>query len=70
MNFLVLINLEKKLPINKRFTQIRKIHADLGIKVNNQTPTKIKIPLNKPIISEILLPFLKPKIPPTINKIP
>ena len=70
INFLVLINRIVKLTDKSTFKPVKNNHAILGERVNNPTLKMTNIPLVKPIISETLLPFLNPKIPPTINKRP
>ena len=70
MNLRVLMSLEVKLTDNTRFRQVRNIQAPLELKVNSQIPAKTKIPLLTPMISEIMLPFLKPRKPPNIRKRP
>ena len=66
----VLISLEIKLPAKRTFRTVKNIHPIFGVKAKSQTPTKTRMPLPTPMISEILLPFLKPKYPPAKRKRP
>jgi len=66
----VLMSRAIKLTDNKIFKQDKNTHPIFGAMVKIQTPTSTKIPLLKPMISEILLPFLNPRKPPKIKNRP
>ena len=70
MNLRVLLSLKIKLKHNKIFKHARNIHDPRGAKVMPQSPAKTKMPLPKPMMSEILLPFLNPSKPPAIRNRP
>jgi len=70
MNLRVLISLEIKDKDNRAVRQIRDIKAVLGSNVKSHAPSKTRMPLPKPMMKEILLPFFKPRNPPKTRNRP